>query len=65
MTGHLKHDNAMDRCGLQGATGDVLHTVLCAAGYYIRWLLRVIVPLGFKGIFLAMSQLRVAGVISR
>jgi len=31
MTGHLKHDNAMDRCGLQGATGDVLHTVLCAA----------------------------------
>jgi IS5 family transposase len=34
--GHLKHDNAMDRCWLQGATGDALHAVLCAAGYHIR-----------------------------
>ena len=31
--GHLKHDNAMDRCWLHGATGDALHAVLCAAGY--------------------------------
>ncbi len=49
--GHLKHDNAMDRCWLQGATGDALHAVLCAAGYNIRWLLRAIVRLGLKGLF--------------
>ena len=49
--GHLKHDNAMDRCWLQGATGDALHAVLCAAGYNIRWLLRAIVRLGFMGLF--------------
>ena len=29
--GRLKHDNAMDRCWLQGATGGALHAVLCAA----------------------------------
>lgn len=49
--GHLKHDNAMDRCWLLGATGDALHAVLCAAGYNIRWLLRAIVRLGLKGLF--------------
>lgn len=46
----MKHDNAMDRCWLQGATGDALHAVLCAAGYNIRWLLRAIVRLGLKGL---------------
>jgi IS5 family transposase len=49
--GHLKHDNAMDRCWLKGQTGDALHAVLCAAGYNIRWLLRAIVRLGLKGLF--------------
>lgn len=49
--GHLKHDNAMDRCWLQGATGDALHAVLCAAGYNIRWLLWAIVRLGLNGFF--------------
>jgi len=38
--GHLKSDHRMDRCHLRGALGDKLHTVLCAAGYNIRWLLR-------------------------
>ena len=47
--GHLKHDNGMDRCWLQGVTGDALHAVLCAAGYNIRWLLRAIVRLGLQG----------------
>ncbi len=32
----------MDRCHLKGAMGDCLHAVLCAAGYNIRWLLRMI-----------------------
>jgi IS5 family transposase len=31
--GHLKSDNRMDRCWLQGQLGDALHAVLCAAGY--------------------------------
>ena len=48
--GHLKHDNAMDRCWLIGPTGDALHAVLCAAGYNIRWLLRAIVRLGLRGL---------------
>ena len=55
--GHLKHDNAMDRCWLQGATGDALHAVLCAAGYNIRWLLRAIVRLGLKGLFAPLLAL--------
>jgi IS5 family transposase len=40
--GHLKADHRMDRCWLPGATGDALHTVLCAAGYNLRWLLRAV-----------------------
>ena len=32
----------MDRCWLQGATGDALHALCCAAGYNIRWLMRAI-----------------------
>lgn len=36
--GHLKSDNRMDRCWLQGALGDALHAVSCAAGYNLRWL---------------------------
>ena len=57
--GHLKHDNAMDRCWLLGATGDALHAVLCAAGYNIRWLLRAIVRLGLKGLFAPLFALLV------
>lgn len=52
--GHLKHDNGMDRCWLQGAKGDAVHAVLCAAGYNIRWLLRAIVRLGLKGLLLRL-----------
>jgi IS5 family transposase len=50
--GHLKSDNRMDRCWLQGATGDALHAVLCAAGYNLRWLLRAMVRLGLKALLL-------------
>src|SRR6218665_431414 len=55
--GHLKHDSGMDRCWLQGATGDALHAVLCAAGYNIRWLLRAIMRLGLKGLLLRLIAL--------
>jgi IS5 family transposase len=33
----------MDRCHLKGSEDDALQAVLCAAGYNIRWLLRMIV----------------------
>lgn len=55
--GHLKSDNRMDRCWLHGQLGDALHAVLCAAGYNLRWLLRAIVRLGLKGLFLRLRLL--------
>ena len=36
LIGHTKADYRMDRCWLQGAFGDALHALCCAAGYYIR-----------------------------
>jgi len=50
--GHLKSDNRLDRCWLKGQLGDALHTVLCAAGYNIRWLMRAMVRLGLKALLL-------------
>ncbi len=44
--GHLKADHRMDRCHLKGENGDKLHAVLCAAGYNIKWLLRMIAKKG-------------------
>lgn len=56
--GHLKADHRMDRCWLQGTLGDALHTVLCAAGYNLRWLLRAIARLGLTPLFFALNFLR-------
>jgi transposase, IS5 family len=44
--GHLKADHRMDRCYLKGEQGDRLNAVLCAAGYNIKWLLRMIAKKG-------------------
>lgn len=44
--GHLKGDHRMDRCHVKGELGDSLHAVLCAAGYNLRWLLRMIAKKG-------------------
>ena len=54
----------MDWCWLQGAVGDALHALCCAAGYNIRWLLRAIARLGLGGLFCALSAvcLYVAGL---
>jgi IS5 family transposase len=52
--GHLKGDNRMDRCWLQGALGDALHALGCAAGFNVRWLLRAIVRLGLGPAFLRL-----------
>jgi IS5 family transposase len=47
------------RCHLKGADGDSLHAVLRAAGYNIRWLLRMIVK---KGLSLFLRLLQAAGL---
>ena len=52
--GHLKSDHRMDRCWLQGSLGDALHTLGCAAGYNLRWLLRAIARLGIRAVFLRL-----------
>jgi hypothetical protein len=44
--GHLKSEHRVGRYHLKGEQGDRLHAVLCAAGYNIRWLLRMIVRKG-------------------
>ena len=49
----------MDRCHLKGEAGDRLHAVLCAAGYNIRWLLRMIARKGLA--FFAHLFLRLLG----
>ena len=54
MIGHPKSDNRMNRCWLQGAIGDALHALSCAAGYNIRWLLRAIARLGPRVVFLRL-----------
>ncbi len=56
--GHLKSDNRMERCHLKGETGDRLHAVLCAAGYNIRWLLRMIVEKGVAFLMPLLLRLR-------
>lgn len=55
--GHLKSDNRMQRCWLQGAVGDALHALCCAVGYNLRWLMRAVVRLGLKGLLLCLLWL--------
>jgi len=63
ITRHLKADHRMDRCHLKGQTGDRLHAVLCAAGYNIRWLLRMIAKKGLRALLpLLLRQLRLAAM---
>lgn len=59
--GHLKADHRMNCCQLKGETGDRLHAVLCAAGYNIRWLLRMIAKKGVA--FLRMLFLRLCEMV--
>jgi len=62
--GHLKSDNRMQRCHLKGEIGDRLHAVLCAAGYNIRWLLRMIAKKGVTFLAALLLRLRQALDIS-
>ena len=54
--GHTKSDNRMDRCWLGGSSGDALHSVLCAAGFNIRWPLRAITAKGLAALLLVFLQ---------
>ena len=48
-----------DRCHLKGPEGDAIHAVLCAVGYNIRWLLRMIRK---KGLGLYWALIRLLGL---
>ena len=53
----------MDRCYLKGEMGDRLHAVLCAAGYNIRWLLRMMAKKGLRALLsLLLRLLRLAAM---
>ncbi|MBS0353196.1 MAG: hypothetical protein JSR83_04750 [Proteobacteria bacterium] len=43
--GCLKDDCGLGRNWLKGSEGDLLHPVLCAARYNLRWLMRAVVRL--------------------
>ena len=64
--GHLKADHRMDKCWLKGQDGDAHHTVLCAAGFNLRWLLRAIARKGLGAFyFLLFCVAALAGMPSR
>jgi transposase, IS5 family len=54
--GDPKSDHHKDRCWLQGAEGDALHAVLCAAGFNIHWLPRAIAAKALRALVLVMSH---------
>lgn len=63
--GHVKDDHRMRRCHLKGKMGDRLHAVLCAAGFNIKWLLRMIAKKGvtfLRFVFLRLKEIGLAGV---
>ena len=62
--GHLKADHRLNRCHLKGEIGDRIHAVLCAAGYNIRWLLRMIVKKGLR-VFLRLLRITPLALILR
>ena len=37
--GHIKADHRLNKCHLKGVKGDAIHTLLCACGFNIKWLL--------------------------
>ncbi|WP_322997388.1 hypothetical protein [Castellaniella sp.] len=49
--GHLKSDHGLNHCHLKGQIGDAIHAVLCAAGFNMKWLLRMIARKGIRSFF--------------
>ncbi|MBV6274474.1 transposase [Alcaligenaceae bacterium CGII-47] len=61
--GHLKSDHGMNRCHLKGQIGDAIHAVLCAVGFNMKWLLRMIARKGVLPFLLSLFYaLIIAGV---
>jgi len=52
----------MNRCHLKGVEGDAIHAVMCAAGYNIRWLLRMIRKKGIRLYFALIKLLGLSGL---
>ena len=63
--GHLKSDHRMNRCHLKGQEGDAIHAVLCAAGYNIRWLLRMIRKKGIRLYLSLIKELGLTGLLAK
>jgi IS5 family transposase len=63
--GHLKADHGMNRCWLKGSEGDALHTVLSAAGFNLRWLLRAVARLGLGFVLLILTAWMSAASVLR
>jgi hypothetical protein len=62
--GHLTADHGMNRCWLKGSEGDALHTVLCAAGFNLRWLLRAVARKGLSAFLRLLPATAVATVVA-
>ncbi len=60
--GHLKSDHRMGRCHLKGVLGDKMHAVLCAAGYNVRWLLRMIAKKGLRALLRVLRSMAAIAV---
>jgi hypothetical protein len=54
--GHLKSDHRLDRGWLQGALGGALHTISCAVGYNLCWLMRQIARRHVRAPFLGLPR---------
>ena len=55
----------MGRCHLKGAEGDAIHAVLCAAGYNIRWLMRMIRKKGIRLFLRLIGMLGLSGLLTQ
>jgi IS5 family transposase len=55
----------MNRCHLKGSAGDAIHAVLCAAGYNIRWLLRMIVKKGLSHLLCLLHAARLTALLAK
>lgn len=59
--GHAKADHRMDRCWLQGASGDALHALSCALGYNVRWLMRALLAKARKALLCLLQSVGAGG----
>jgi IS5 family transposase len=58
----LKLGHRMDRYWLRGALGGALHSISCAAGYNLRWLLRAVARSGMGASYDASGRVWTASM---